>query len=287
MLLIPFLKESEMNYVDQILKYLSGELPEDEREQFEKELLNNASLKLEYDQVKLIEDTMKQMKRVPGESSSDREEFIREIVVEHDRNVYGGPPESREEFELISNIKKKSAASKKPVKRNRGSVIRMTTIFISVAASITLLLVVIMQNPSSEALYSQFYQPGDDPTLTHLRESTRSNAQTGIALFFAGRYQQTLDYFRPFLNEEEIDPYIRLFYALACMELQCEEDLMPVLDDHLLVTGGEIENSIIWYKSLYLLKKGASEKAKDQLINLTASKNPYTRNANRLLRKID
>lgn len=276
-----------MKHVDLILKYLSGALTDVEKKSFEEDLDKNKDLQSEFIQLKKINSKLGELLRVEQIENETREDFLRNLVIEHDLEHFGGPPETVDELNFISKLKHiENKANEDQNTRNR-RFFKSPLFFIAVAASISLLVLITLPDYKPEKIYARYYQPLNDKTLLHFKETMRGDTQIGITLYYKGLYEQSKDHFYPYIAEGASDSYIRLFYALSCFQTDCPDDLFQLLKQDLTRMNDDIEITIAWYYSLYLIHEGDTNQAKAILEKLHKKENPYQRKAGRILKKID
>jgi len=276
-----------MKYVDIILKYIYGDLSDSEILTFEKDLGQNLNMQSEFKQVKLIYDKLTEELKIKHTESEKREKIIRDIIVEHDLELYRAPVVESDEIEFISKLRAHSESVKKETVQRRVSLFMSPVFYLAMAASVAFLLILLIPKATPEQLFAQYYKPAADEILILLSESSRGEVQSGIILYKKGLYKQTIAHFKPFIQEEDTDPFIRLFYALATIEENGPYELTPLLKLESIDMDVEIDLAITWYYSLYLIHQKETAEAQKYLEILSDEENPYYKKAKRLLRKID
>ncbi|HDT11343.1 MAG TPA: hypothetical protein ENN58_01250 [bacterium] len=270
------------------MKYLSGDLPQKKAGEFNRELESNEELRAEFNMVKMIYNKLTEILSVQSNHPVNKEQLIREIIIEQDVHQFGGPPRNIDEKDFISKLKESMNQARKDQKKRPGplsSFSVITLLYLAIAATVAFFLIWLFPAVSSDQIHARFYNPGADKALLLCSESTRGDTQTGIAMFYNGYYQQSMELLKPYIQDDH--SIIKLFYALACIESGCEEDLEPLLKPESIEMGNEIETVRTWYYGLYLLRKGDVENSRIYLNRLTVKENPYYQKAKRLLRKID
>ncbi|MBN1132334.1 MAG: hypothetical protein JXR52_09020 [Bacteroidales bacterium] len=275
-----------MKYVDQILNYLSGKLQGTQARQFERELADNKTLQEEFDQVQWLYDRLDD---IPSVRSGKREGIIKKSMIDADVERYGGIPETVDERAFMSKLNDSIAEARERKKRGPGRLrsLFLPLLYTAVAASLVVFVLRFFSQASTDQLFARYFQPSADPSLAFFRESTRGATEAGIGLFYEGQYRRSMETLKSCLENKEGDSLVRLFYALACMNSGCTEDLAPFLNPENTLTNSRLESSLNWYYALYLLKNGEPGNASLLLKNLTTTENVYHRKAKRLLRKID
>lgn len=276
-----------MKYVDIILKYLSGDLSGSESLSFEKDLERNPEMQSEFKQVKLIYDQLSEELKIKHPGSEKKENIIRDIIVDHDLEVYRGPVEESDEIEFISKLKAQSKNARAEPEKKRVSLYKSPLFYLALAASVSLLLILMQPAATSDQLFAKYYQPGSDKILVHLGESSRDETLSGISLYKRGLYKQALAYFEPYIQQDAPDPYIKLFYALSSIEENKSIEADIILNPESIALDDDINLAITWYYSLYLIHENKTTQAVKYLKILGEEKNPYFRDARSLLRKIN
>ena len=241
-----------MNNVDLIIKYLSGEMKQDETRSFEKDLSSNPVLKEEYEDV------------------SAAFQLIREQLQKRDEDSFRA--------NLLEVMEKST-----PKKQDRSFGHRLRWYFLlPLAASLAILLAIFLMNRGSERTLTRFFDPGNDPVVLAYNQGTRGETETGIVLYHGGFYQKSMETMTDLMNRNPDNQLALLYYLLASMELDLQEEALekveaiPVYMDH------QLGQSIIWYSALALVKSGRMEEAASQLLPLSEQPGPYQRVAVRL-----
>jgi len=276
-----------MKYVDHIMKYLEGDLNKEEKASFEKELETNAELTSELEQVRLVYEALEKTLKVDSDEDQDRQSFIEDILADHDIHSLGGPPKNAEERQVDSLIKKSMKMSDRKTGSKLPKIFYRSMVITAIAASVAVLILILTPDPTPEKLFANYFKPQEDNILVHFAESSRGEALTGVQFYFAGRYTDALGILGEELNPDDPDPYISLFYVLACLEVECDENMVDMLARDFSGTNKEVKAAIEWYSALCFLNLGESESAKKLVSKLALSENPYTQSAKKLLRKLE
>lgn len=241
-----------MKHFDDILKYLSGELSPEESNLFEKELAGNPQLK---------------------------EEFTR---VSFAYNMIGDQLKQRDDEAFASALKTAMEKTREasPWTRKTG---RHWFMLLGVAASLAIVFSIFRPGPDSEKIYDHWFNPSEDELISTLMEETRSEAGTNVArLWKEGDYENCRKLCREKLSEDPDNQYTMLFCLLSFLETENAESPPPWLSTIDNNSQTPLEQALIWYHSLALVKEGHEAEAVDLLITLEGLPGPYSKDAHKL-----
>jgi hypothetical protein len=277
-----------MKNIDDIIKYLSGEMLPDKSRKFKKELSENAALRNEFESVSPVwEEIRKQLQLKDGPDSADREQLIAEILAEHDIQFYGTSTETKKETafrEKLSQSMIEAKKTEKPIRRISPRIYSMISLM--AAAMVTALVIILNPAPDLNELSEAYYQPVSDPVFERVNATSRSGISSAMALFKQGNFKAALS-----LASEEMIKYpdvseIHLLFALASYEAgdftQAESHLITLLEGD----NTEVSESARWYLSLVHIQTSNKEKARPYLEHLNSGESAYQRRANKLLKKM-
>jgi len=179
-----------------MIKYLSGDLNREESRAFEQELAQDKQLSETFGQVsaayKLIEDQLR---------NRDEAAFRRKLREVMDHSSPGGTP----------GIK------------NRRS---RWTIFVPLAASVAILVVLYIMNRGPERTYQAFFNPSEDPVILAFNQEVRGDSESAISLFSQGQYEASMERTSEMLLQDPGNQLTLLFHLLAAKELNVEADVL-------------------------------------------------------------
>ena len=241
-----------MKHVDQIIKYLSDEMNQEEAGSFEKDMASNPLLKEEYEEVsaayRLIREQLQQR---------DEESFRARLV----------------------KIMEKPA----PKIQHKSYGHRPRWYFLlPLAASLAILLTVFLMNQRSDKILSRFFEPAKDPVILTINQETRGGSESGINLYHDGHYLESMDKMSELLEKDPENQLALLFYLLASMELDQQETVLEKVLPLAVHSEQRLGQSLNWYTSLALVKSARLEEASTQLQTLTGQPGPYQADARRL-----
>ncbi len=241
-----------MSYVDLIIKYLSGDLQQEETTSFEKELESNVDLKREFEEVSaaysLIRDQL-QMK--------DQEAFRKKLVEAMDHEAPQAEP-TKHWF------------------RHRWYVP------LAAACSLALLLIIPLNHPDNEKILSRYYDPQNDPVVLTYNQDTRGEPEAGIHQYSQGNYSKSMELISARISEEGENQLLQLYCLLSAIELNRQDEVFGLVSiedpDNMVLT----EQAIAWYSTMALLKSGKREEALEMIHPLTKQHGPYQSDALKL-----
>lgn len=241
-----------MNNVDLFIKYLSGEMNQEEAGSFERDLASNPELKERFEDVsaafRLIKDQLQKR---------DEDSFRAKLV------------EVMENPSLRFREKRESRRPK-------------WYFLLPLAGSLAILLAIYLMNRGADRIMTRFYDPTNDPVVLAINQGTRGETESGIILYRDSRYEEVLKKMLELLDQDPENQLALLYYLLASMELNLQGDalekVLAIPSHH----DNQLGQSIIWYTSLALVKSSRKEEAAKHLQPLTDHAGPYESDARRL-----
>lgn len=277
-----------MKNIEKIIQYLSGEMLQDESEQFQKELSANPALLAEYETIaKIWKEFKKQLKLEESPDSKEREQLIAEIMAEHDVQFYKHDSETKKELAFKKKLRQSMINDQKPVKEKKRlgpRVISMVSLV--AAAAITLMILILNPSPDLSMLTNQFYQPTEDPIFEPLQNRSRSDISSPMYLFTQGDYSAARLILMDAIKKYPDFTELKLLYALSCYEsddfVEAEINLWQIIE----TDSGEIAETSRWYLALLNLHSGENNEASLHLETIKENGEMYKKEAKKLLRKI-
>lgn len=248
-----------MKYVDLIIRYLSGDLNEDDARAFRDELERDSVLREEYEQVSAAHRLIRnQMER------EDLEQF---------------------RSKLTEVMEKPAARStgKKNGRRNSG---KKWTFLLSVAAALAVLVAVWTFRENEDRVFSRFYSPDDDPVVLACSQDPRGSMQMGIVLYNQGRFASSREIMEERLEREPSDQLALLYYLLTSIELGLEEEAIDAVKESRVQPDHPLGRSISWYAGMACIRSGKYDDAAAYLVPLKERSGPYQKKAGRLIKRL-
>jgi tetratricopeptide (TPR) repeat protein len=243
-----------MNYVDLILKYLSGELSPDEVKSFQKDLASNAELQKEYEEVSAAFELIRDQLQLRDELS-----FRKKLLEAMD---HVPPP------------------SDLPARRIRP----WWYVLLAVAATLAILLVISLDAPGNERLWSRYYKPETDPVLLAYHQDTRGERDAAIVQFQSGNYREAMRMLGPLVSKAPENKGLLLYYLLSAMELDRQGEVIDTLLAVPLELTHLADQALSWYGTLALIKSDRRQEAIKMLDALLEEPGPYQSRAEKLLK---
>ena len=241
-----------MNNVDLFIKYLSGDMTGKDAEALKKNLASNPVLKEEYDEV------------------SAAYQFIKAQLWKRDEDSFRAK---------LQEVMEKP--SPKILEKSTRQWPRWYFL-LPLAGSLAILLAVFMIDKGPEKVLSRFFEPLKDPVVLAYNQGTRGDSESGIMLYQAGHYQESMEKLSQLLVHDSKNQVALLFYLLASMELDLHEDAINKIQNFPINIKNPLGQSLTWYTALALVKSDRLEEAANLLQSLTEQAGPYQTDAGRM-----
>jgi len=241
-----------MNYVDLILKYLSGELGPDETKSFEEALASNADLKKEFEEI------------------SAAHGLIRDQL------------QKRDELSFRQKLGEAMDHEPPPSALPRNGFRPWWYLILGVAATVAILLAVFLNPPGKEKILNRYYVPEQDPVLLAYQQETRGEQETGVVLFRNGNYREAMIILEEAISEDPDNKVLLLYHLLSAMELNRETKSIDLVMEANLEPTQITDQALAWYATLALIKTDRQVEALGMLGPLTEVPGPYHSPAEKL-----
>jgi hypothetical protein len=242
-----------MKRVDQMIKYLSGDLSPEESHSFERELAGDPQLKEEFSQVSSAYQMI-------GDQLRKRDE---------------------EAFTSALNASIKKAGTLKSPRNKRPGL--WLSLLVGMAASLAILVHVFGPGRSTEKIYSAWYIPSEDPVIQTIKEETRGKTVHALArLWQEEEFERCGDLASLELSKDPENQYAMLFCLLSSMEMDGTEPWPQWLKSADIRNENPLQQAITWYHALSLIRAGKSSEAAQLLTVLEELPGPYKRDAHKL-----
>lgn len=157
-----------------------------------------------------------------------------------------------------------------------------------VAASVTIMVglyfVFNSINPSTDALYNQYYEPYQSyaPVIKRGGEAAGEDQMNeALKAYESGEYDKAAEQLEALSPGDDRDFYL----AHSYMALDEHEKALPLLEQ-LAETGTEPKSTVSWYLALAYLKNGSTDEASILLTELANYDNTYQKRAGELLKDL-
>ena len=240
-----------MSYVDLIIKYLSGDLSSEESRAFEGRLESDAGLKAAF------------------EEQSAAYDLIREQLQKRDQQAF-----EKKLAEAMGPTVPISAPGK--------TLKRLWWIVPAIACFLAIVLILFLQKPGNERLFSRYHDPAGDPLVLAYYQQTRGKTEPGINHYRQGDYELAMDLLAVRISEEQENKLIQLYYLLAAIESDREQEALRLIEPETALPLDLLDQSIRWYSVLALLKSDRRAEALKLLKPLTDQAGSYQADALKL-----
>jgi len=241
-----------MSYVDHIIKYLSGDLSQEEAAAFEKALDSDKELKREFEEQAAAYDLIKSQLQ-----KKDNQAFTARLQEAMSRPI--------------------------PEIRPGATGLRRWWYFPSVAASIlAILFITLFRNPGNDRILARHYQPAEDPVVLALNQGTRGDSETGISQYRQGNYAKAMELLVVRIAEDSNNKLVLLYYLLSAIELDRQMEALELVTVEDYAPMELLDQSLSWYSTLALIKSDMREAALEKLRPLTRQEGPYQSDAIKL-----
>jgi hypothetical protein len=234
-----------MSYVDLIIKYLSGDLSQEEATSFEKELESNEELKSAFEQ------------------QSAAYHLIREQLQKRDELAF------REKLQEAMNHDIPTEATRKKWLRSRWY------IPMAAACMLAIILSTLLSHPRNERIVSRYYDPAADPVVLAYDQDTRGESEPGIRQYRTGDYRQSMEVLSDRISEEGMDKKLLLYDLLSAIELDRQDEVLKMIVVENPDSMDLPDQAITWYATLALLKSDRRDAALERIHPLTKQQGPY------------
>ncbi len=286
-----------------IIRYLDGEMPEDEKLRFEEEISSNSRLAKRVDQVRKIQELAV---KAAGRADDPEERLdpetrkgIRQAVIDFRE---GGkdlvPDEVRETIKAAGKAfekrkqkdQHKTASSESEPDRPNIKQIRRIWFRAAVIVAFAVILSILIFRPfrgkPARDLYTAYYK--EFPLTGQMSELSRTDDDLlfAIKVYEAGDYERAIVLFEMLADSAGLREYSLFYAGHAYMHLNLTDKAIETFQTLLKEAAGELTPATRWYLALCYLKTGQAESSKELLVQLKESDSPYRKDARMLLRDL-
>ena len=240
-----------MSYVDLIVKYLSGDLSEEESRAFESRLESDAGLRAAFEEQSAAYELIRQQLQ-----RRDQEDFKKKLAEAMDPDVPFSAPE-------------------KPGRR-------LWWIPPAIACLLALVLILFLPKPGNEHLFSRYHHPSSDPLVLAYYQETRGITEPGISHYRQGNYTKAMDLLALRISQEQDNKMLKLYYLLSALEEDREQEALRRSEPEPESSMDLLDQSIRWYSALAQIKSGRRAEALKLLKPLTDQAGSYQADAIKL-----
>lgn len=230
----------------------------------------------------------------PSENDIDlMEAYLGGALPPHDRVAFEARLKSDKDFEMEFNSFRVShqaiiLQSRKEVKErlkmlddkkdSRAKVINWKYISLAVAASISLIILVIslLSTPPTERLYNKYYAAYPNVVAPIERNEIADDPyKNAFQLYEDGQYQEALNLFNNLLQKNADSPELNLYAGLCALALKDPDTALAKFDNVIKTSPNDFAATASWYSALAYLQKGDKIQAISKLKSL--EKNDFYR----------
>lgn len=277
-----------MKNIDHIIRYLAGEIEEDEKVAFEKRVTTDPEFGKQVKEVKTIWKVIKNelsLEDLTGKES--KEELIAAVMAEQDIHEYGNrsPSENERSFMRISDELVNEAGSQGVARPGLFKPDFRKGLLLAAAVAVLLILSRPLQSP--RRLADTYYKPTELALLEEQPLQTRNEVARAAGFFLDGNYKAA----RYFMEKGGIPgvekPVTGLMYAISCYETSDTTYSIKLLKQLAAIAEAPVSYEARWYLSLILIRQNHSEMALPYLSELSAEDGKYREKSKKIIRRIN
>ena len=279
-----------MDHEKKIIRYLDGEMPEEELRLFEKEMAMDPDLSQQVAEFRRLQDLARKTPEAEEDPETELDDKIRgEIRTTVREFKEGEHPDQEITGNFVNELQEAASAY---FRKSSGKLRRIQIMWYSLAAVVITggLLSVILLRPFTKMnpaeIYSEYFETyGKTAGVTELTRSD-DDFLFAVEVYESGDYERSAVLFQMLADSALTRDYALLYLGHSRMSLnQTEKAILSF--EILLQTGNpELMHDARWYLSLCYLKMNLPEKAIKILEQIEFSDSPYKTDAKRILRSI-
>ncbi len=286
-----------------IIKYLDGEMTDDERLKIEKEISRNPDFANEVETIRNLQKLTGKAIRLaddPEESLDQKtREEIRQAVIdfkEGGKDVIPGEVDetvknARQAFEQRREKDQQAGAFTEPVPQ-QSNIWQIRSIWFRAAAVVVIAVVVSFlifkpfKSKLAKDLYTEYYK--EYPMSEEINELSRTDDDLLFAMkvYEAGDYDRAIILFEMLADSSGLRGYSLFYTGHAYMHLNLTDKAIETF--HLLLhePPATLIPATRWYLALCYLKTGEAALSKEQLLLIEDTDSPFRKSARKLLRDL-
>lgn len=288
-----------------IIRYLDGEMAEDERLAFEKEISGDPDLAQKV-------EVFRKLQKLAGIALSQADdpevnldqgtrEEIRQAVLDFKEGMNADLPGevdelikgARQDFEQRREKAQKGSDQTKPEPESQRSNIRQNRRIWWMAAAVLLLAAVasiLIFRPFTDRmprdLFAENYK--EFPITTEMLDLSRADDDLlfAIKVYEAGDYERAVILFEMLSDSAGIREYSLFYAGHSYLHQNLTEKAIEKFQELLDETQGDLIPATRWYLALCYLKTGEAALSKEQLLLIEETESPFRKEARMLLRDL-
>jgi len=255
-----------MENLEKIIKYLDGELMDEEKISLENELIQNPKMQETIKLVKEIDQII---------SDEDMVNFITKLnQIKSDFNS-----ESENKSHSINYLSK--LISHNWFVYNKFLVAASIIVFIIISS-----VLYYNASPLSEKLFNQYYTAYDISVITRSNNSETDNLVIAIQLYDKKMYNEAIEKFNEILKTDKNNTAAHFFIGMAYMETRAFDKAIENLNEVITLQDTAFLEHAEWYLALCLLKTNQVLQAKNMVNQIKVSDSYYRAIATDLSKKL-
>ncbi len=277
-----------MKNIDYIIRYLAGEMEEDEKAAFEKRITDDPGLREQKEEVRNIWNVIREelsLEDLTGKES--KEELIAAVMAEQDIHEYGNRSPSENERSFRS---KTSKLTNKTVPGGKERNVLFKPDFrmgLLLAAAVALFIVLVKPASSAHRLAGNYYNPSEMSMLEEQSIQTRNEDTRAARLFLDGNYKAARYLLETGGKPGIEEPVFGLMYAITCYETGDTASAIQLLEQLSALQEAPASYEARWYLSLILVRQDQSENALPYLSRLADMDGKYRGKSRKMIRRIN
>lgn len=287
----------------QIIRYLDGEMRDDERREFEKKISENPGLAEEVDNYRNLQ---KMAGKVLGQADDpednlddDTRQEIRQAVIDFKEGGKAGLPDevkkniqgARQDFELRRTEGHQAtevieSGTKGSHKRQLRRIWSSAAAFVVLAVFVSLLILRPFKSKPVSNLYTEYYE--EYPMTSEMVELSRADDDLlfAIKVYEAGDYERAAVLFEMLTDSAAVRNFALFYAGHSLLHQNLTEKAIESFQELLHNGQSDLIHATRWYLALAYLKAGDANLSKKQLLLIEQSDSPFRKKARMLLRDL-
>ncbi len=286
-----------------IIRYLDGEMAEDERLAFEMEISENPDLAKAVESIRNLQTLAGKALRQTDDPEANLDqgtrEEIRQAVLDFKEGKNADLPgevnemikSARQDFEQRREKAQQAAGTSEPLAR-RSNIRQIRRIWWTAAAVVLLAVIasILIFKPFTDRmprdLFAEYYK--EFPLTPEVLDLSRADDDLlfAIKVYEAGDYERAVILFEMLSDSAGIREYSLFYAGHSYLHQNLTEKAIQKFQELLGETQGDLIPATRWYLALCFLKTGEATLSKEQLLLIEETESPFRKDARLLLRDL-
>lgn len=249
-----------MNDLESLIRFLDGELNEEEKKELQKQLLEDPKLMEQYQLIVDFDKAMNDKQLKQFEDSLDRAKA----------NYFESLPEA----ETLNP----------PFRKIRHWLIAASIIFAVILGIV--LSKTLIKGQNTDQLFAQYYERLDNSFTSRSYAESGNDFTKAIQFYDQGNYEGAIMLLKRVVTVDPANNAAKLFLGISFIETEQLKNAIPVFKNILESNDVIFGEHARWYLSLCYIKLKEVDKAKQQLQQIIKEKTIYAQKASEILKKI-